>query len=242
MAAATGLSTKTLFPVPIKRLIVLLPVLAVNTYFPTRVVQQSASWLAPTTDLNAPSRNSPAWLECASVMTAVPSGYTEKPNGVSVPVGADTATGTAPVIAPSWSRTTSTVPGSGSVFNVTSSCVSSIAPTCAVLPLAGAPPPASSSPVVPSSHSTVFRRSANESTVVAPATYRWSFPKSTLTGALVVAINFSNVKASPSRLNTATVLEPLLTAATSSPLYCLTPRALPPTPPFPCVDRLWINA
>ena len=43
MVAATGLSTKTLFPVPIRRLIVLLPVLAVKTYLPTRVVQQGAA-------------------------------------------------------------------------------------------------------------------------------------------------------------------------------------------------------
>jgi hypothetical protein len=87
---------------------------------PHPVAQQSAAWPAPTTDVNAPSRNSPSWLECARVMTAVPSGYTEQPNGVSVPAGADTATGGAPLTAPSWSGTTSTVPGSGWVFKVTS--------------------------------------------------------------------------------------------------------------------------
>ena len=42
MLAATRLSTKTLFPVPIRRLMVWLPVLAVKTYFPTLVIQQSA--------------------------------------------------------------------------------------------------------------------------------------------------------------------------------------------------------
>ena len=51
----------------------------------------------------------------------------------------------------------STVPGSGSVFSVTSRRRSLMAPTCAVLPLGGSPPPASSSDAVPSSHSTLFR-------------------------------------------------------------------------------------
>ena len=101
MLAATGLSTKTLFPVPIKRLMVLLPVFAVKTYFPALVIQQGAAWPASMTAVKAPLRNSPSWLECANVMTAVPSGYTEKPNGVSVPAGADTAVGAAPVTAPS---------------------------------------------------------------------------------------------------------------------------------------------
>ena len=73
MVAATGLSTKTWFPVPIRRLIVLLPVFAVKTYFPTLVIQQGALWPASMTDVNAPFRKSPSWLECASVMTAVPS-------------------------------------------------------------------------------------------------------------------------------------------------------------------------
>ena len=45
MVAATEASTKTWFPVPIRRLIVLLPVLAVKTYFPALVDQQSAAWL-----------------------------------------------------------------------------------------------------------------------------------------------------------------------------------------------------
>jgi hypothetical protein len=44
MLAATTLSTKTLLPVPIKRLMVPLPVFAVKTYFPTLVIQQSAVW------------------------------------------------------------------------------------------------------------------------------------------------------------------------------------------------------
>ena len=40
----------------------------------------------------------------------------------------------------------------------------------------------------------------------------------------------------------ATLFDPLLTAATSPPLYCLIPRALPPTPPLPCVDSVWSSA
>ena len=43
------------------------------------------------------------------------------PNGASVPWGAETAVGD-PVTAPRSSETMSTVPGSGSAFNVTSSC------------------------------------------------------------------------------------------------------------------------
>ena len=81
------------------------------------------------------------------------------------------ATGAAPLIAPSWSRTISTVPGSGSAFNVTSTCCRLITPTWAVLPSGGAFPPTSSSEAVPSSHATVCGCSRNESTVVAPATY-----------------------------------------------------------------------
>jgi hypothetical protein len=72
--AATRLSTKTLLPVPISRLIVLLPVFAVNTYLSARVDQQGAAWPAAMTFEKAPSRNNPSWLECASVMNAVPSG------------------------------------------------------------------------------------------------------------------------------------------------------------------------
>ena len=59
MLAATELSTKILFPVPSKRLMVLLPVLAVNRYFPILVIQHGATWPAPIIDVNAPSRNSP---------------------------------------------------------------------------------------------------------------------------------------------------------------------------------------
>ena len=51
-------STKTLFPVPIRRLMVLLPVFAVKTYLPALVIQQAAAWPASMTDVNAPSRNS----------------------------------------------------------------------------------------------------------------------------------------------------------------------------------------
>ena len=72
-------------------------------------------------------------------------------------------------------------------------------PTWAVLPFGGTPPPASSSHVVPSSHVTLFWCIANESTVVAPATYRWSLPKSTLTGALVVVTSLSNLRPLPFR-------------------------------------------
>jgi len=59
-----------------------------------------------------------------------------------------------------------------------------------------------------------------------------------LTGGLVVDTTFSKLNLSPSRLNRATVLDPLLTAATNSPPYCFTPRAFPPAPPLPCVDRV----
>ena len=58
--------------------------------------------------------------------------------------------GAAPVTAPSCSGTTSTVPGSGSAFNVTSRLRALIAPTWAVLPAGGVVPSASSSAVVPS--------------------------------------------------------------------------------------------
>jgi len=52
-------STKTLLPVPIKRLMVLLAAFTVKTYFPALVVQHGALWLAAVTAVNAPSRNSP---------------------------------------------------------------------------------------------------------------------------------------------------------------------------------------
>src|SRR6478752_2706136 len=120
--AAICASTKTWLPVPIRRLIVRLAVLATKTYLPTRVIQHEADWPAATIDVNAPSRNNPSWSECASVMSAVPSGYVAKPNGANDPGGADTAVGAAPVILPRWSATTSTVPGVGSVLIVTSSC------------------------------------------------------------------------------------------------------------------------
>src|SRR5258706_14353238 len=100
MLAATGLSTKTLFPVPINRLMVLLPVLAVKMYFPARVDQQSAVCPTAVIDVNAPLRNRPTSLVCAKVTTAVPSGYTEKPNGVSVFSGAATPAGNPPPTAP----------------------------------------------------------------------------------------------------------------------------------------------
>ena len=74
MVAATGASTKTLFPVPIRRLIVLLPVLAVKTYFPA-LVDPAVGGLARVDDRRKRAvAEQPAWLECASVMTAVPSG------------------------------------------------------------------------------------------------------------------------------------------------------------------------
>src|SRR5262245_19048937 len=188
--AAICASTKTLLPVPIRRLIVRLAVLATNTYLPARVIQHEAAWPAATIDVNAPSRNNPSWFECAHVITAVnapspnnpsrfecanvitagPSGYVEKPNGANEPWGADTAVGAAPEIRPRWSVMTSTVPGSGSVLIVTSSCCALTTPTCDVSPAAGLPPPATKSPVVPSSHSTECSRSTNESTVVVPAT------------------------------------------------------------------------
>ena len=116
-----------------------------------------------------------------------------KPNGANEPWGADTAVGAAPEIRPRWSAMTSTVPGSGSVLIVTSNCSALMTPTCEVSPAAGLPPPATARSVVPSSQSTEFSRSTNESTVVAPATYRWSLPKSTLTGALVVGMTFTLV-------------------------------------------------
>src|SRR5262250_1323319 len=168
--AAICASTKALLPVPIRRLIVRLAVFATNTYLPARVAQHEAAWPAATTDVNAPSRNNPSWFECANVITAVPSGYVEKPNGANEPCGADTALGAAPEIRPRWSAMTSTVPGSGSVLIVTSSCCALTTPTCDVSPAAGLPPPATKSPVVPSSHSTECSRSTNESTVVVPAT------------------------------------------------------------------------
>jgi hypothetical protein len=56
------------------RVIVWLPVLAVKRYFPKRVIQQGAAWPAAMTVENAPSRNSPPSFECASVITALPSG------------------------------------------------------------------------------------------------------------------------------------------------------------------------
>ena len=65
---------KMLFPVPTKRLIDRLPVLATKTYLPARVIQHEAAWPAATTDANEPLRNRPSWFECASVMSAVPSG------------------------------------------------------------------------------------------------------------------------------------------------------------------------
>ena len=78
-------STKMLLPVPITRLMVRLAVLATKTYLPTRVIQHEAAWPASTAAVNAPSRNNPSWFECASVMSAVPSGKVAKPNGASDP-------------------------------------------------------------------------------------------------------------------------------------------------------------
>ncbi len=69
----------------------------------------------------------------------------------------------------------STVPGSGSVLSVTSRRRSLMTPTCAVLPFGGSPPAASSSDVVSSIHSTLFRCRTNESIGVAPVR---SSPKS----------------------------------------------------------------
>src|SRR5437867_13096156 len=100
MLAATSSSTNTLLPVAMSLLIVLLPVLAVKTYLPARVVQQGAAWPAAIAVLKTPSRNNPSWDECARVISAVPSGYTENPNGVRVPLGADTTAGAAPTTAP----------------------------------------------------------------------------------------------------------------------------------------------
>ena len=51
MLAATKLSTNILFPVPSKRLIVWLPVLALNKYFPSLVIQHGAAWPALVTVL-----------------------------------------------------------------------------------------------------------------------------------------------------------------------------------------------
>src|SRR5579864_8056841 len=217
IGAATRLSTKILLPVPINRLMVLLPVFAVNRYFPSLVIQHGAVWPAAISSVNAPLRNNPSWLLCASVITALPSGYTEKPKGVRLPAGAETAVGAAPVTFPSLSGMTSTVPGAGGSLRVTSACPSSTKPTCAVLPAAGAPPPETTSSVVPSIEPTLSPRSTNESTVVAPATYIWSPLKSTLTGALVVVTSLSNLRPFPSRLNRATLPDPLLTAAISCP-------------------------
>jgi hypothetical protein len=67
-------------------------------------------------------------------------------------------------------------------------------------------------------------------------------PKSTLTGALVVATSLSNFNRSPLRLKIATEFEPLFTAANSSPFNCRTPRALPETPPAPLVDSVCNNS
>jgi aminomethyltransferase len=47
---------------------------AVKRYFPSRVVQRGAPCPASTTAAKAPFRKSPSWLECANVMSAVPSG------------------------------------------------------------------------------------------------------------------------------------------------------------------------
>src|ERR1700756_5385155 len=122
------------------------------------------------TEANVPFLNNPSFPECAKVIIAVPSGYTENPNGVRVPAGAETAVGN-PEMAPSLSSTTSTVPGIGSVLRVTSNVLSSTSPTWAVLPFGGRPPPTSTNPVVPSNAPTWSPSRINESTLAAPATY-----------------------------------------------------------------------
>ena len=38
------------------------------------------------------------------------------------------------------------------------------------------------------------------------------------------------------------MFDPLLTTATISPRYCLTPLALPPAPPLPRVESVWSRA
>ena len=106
-----------------------LPVLATKTYFPALVIQHDAACPAAMTDANEPSRNRPSWFECASVISAVPSGYVANPKGASEPSGAETAVGADPLTLPRSSAMMSTVPGSGSVFSVTSSCLSPITPT-----------------------------------------------------------------------------------------------------------------
>ena len=67
-------STNMLLPVPTKRLMDRLPVLATNTYLPALVIQHDAVCPAAMTDANEPSRKRPSWFECASVISAVPSG------------------------------------------------------------------------------------------------------------------------------------------------------------------------
>ena len=106
------------------------------------------------TDVNAPFRKSPAWLECANVTTAVPSGYTEKPNGVSV-FSRRGHGGGQPASRPhrqAGRRRRCPIRSDLQRHQHVSVCPT---PTCAVLPLRGGPPPANSSEVVPSLHADV---------------------------------------------------------------------------------------
>src|SRR4029079_17408276 len=93
ICAATRPSTNMLLPVPTKRLMDRLPVLATKTYLPAVVIQHDAVCPAAMTDANEPSRKRPSWFECASVISAVPSGYAANPKGASAPLGAETAGG-----------------------------------------------------------------------------------------------------------------------------------------------------
>jgi hypothetical protein len=87
MLPATGLSAKTWVPVPIRRLIVVLAAFAVKTFFPALVVQQGAPWPASATDVKAPCRKSPSWLEYVGLST---------PEGVGAPDLTRSAAGNAP--------------------------------------------------------------------------------------------------------------------------------------------------